>query len=318
MMPNDDSLDIVYTWVDDRFPGYSEQLARYAGKPQDHNPNRTRDNLDLLKYSLRSLDAFVPFVRHVYLVTCRPQVPAWIDVSAPDLTIIHHDSFMPASALPTFNSFAIQSCLHMIPNLSDRFLHVEDDLLFGRPIALSDFVEHDGRSKVFRGLGRTAAPALRGRSDISPWNASLAYTNLLLDKAYCAERRAGFVHAPLYVERKSWEEMISLWNADFSRTRMSRFRAVHNVVPDYLYPYFRAYTGRARLLSYRETYGTSFYGSLENSLLLARYIFAHIHMRKPKLVALNDGFGAIPDPRVEAMTRTFLERTWPFKSRFEL
>ena len=51
----DTPIDVVYTWVDDTFPGYAEELARHAGKPADRNPNRTRDNLDLLRYSLRSL-----------------------------------------------------------------------------------------------------------------------------------------------------------------------------------------------------------------------------------------------------------------------
>jgi hypothetical protein len=318
MMKDHGMIDVVYTWVDDKFPGYTEQLAQYATLPQDRNPNRTRDNLDLLKYAMRSLDAAASFVRHVYLVSCRPQIPPWLNVSAPGLTVIHHDSFMDPALLPTFNSFTIQSCLHLIPNLSERFLHVEDDLLFGQPIALSDFLDPDGRMKVFRGIGHTAKPDMRDRADISPWNASLAYTNHILNTAFRKERRARFVHAPLLVERQSWEEMIAFWNEDFSRTRCSRFRAMYNVVPDYLYPYFLGYTGRARLLSYRETYGTCFYGPLENSLLLASYVSANIRLRKPKFIALNDGFGEVPDARVEAVTRALLEKTWPHKSRFEL
>ena len=43
-------IDVVYTWVDDTFPGYRDLLDGYAGTSHDLNPNRTRDNLDLLKY----------------------------------------------------------------------------------------------------------------------------------------------------------------------------------------------------------------------------------------------------------------------------
>ena len=49
-------IDIVYTWVDDAWPGYQALLGRYASTRHDLNPNRYRDNLELLRYNLRSLE----------------------------------------------------------------------------------------------------------------------------------------------------------------------------------------------------------------------------------------------------------------------
>ena len=69
-------IDIVYTWVDDSFPGYLDELNRYTDTAHDTNPNRTRDNLDVIRYSLRSVARHAPWVRRIYLLTCRPQVPA--------------------------------------------------------------------------------------------------------------------------------------------------------------------------------------------------------------------------------------------------
>ncbi|MBW2698592.1 MAG: hypothetical protein JRE70_19065, partial [Deltaproteobacteria bacterium] len=45
-------VDVVYTWVDGTWPGYPELLNQYSDKQQDLNPNRYRDNLDILKYSI--------------------------------------------------------------------------------------------------------------------------------------------------------------------------------------------------------------------------------------------------------------------------
>src|SRR5580658_8510601 len=90
-----DRLDIVYMWVDDRWPGYAETLARYARSAHDRNPNRTRDNLETLKYSLRSVSHFAPWRGKIFVVTCRPQCPAWLDRRHPDIRLVHHDEFMP-------------------------------------------------------------------------------------------------------------------------------------------------------------------------------------------------------------------------------
>ena len=35
---NTSKIDVVYTWVDDTFPGYAEQLSRYADVPADTTP----------------------------------------------------------------------------------------------------------------------------------------------------------------------------------------------------------------------------------------------------------------------------------------
>lgn len=67
---------------------------------------------------MRSLFKFAPWVRTVYLVT-NGQVPSWVNLDHPKLTVITHDQiFHNKSHLPTFSSPAIESNLHRIPGLS--------------------------------------------------------------------------------------------------------------------------------------------------------------------------------------------------------
>lgn len=58
-------IDVVYTWVDDSLPGHCQSLHEHARTAHDLSPNRTRDNLDVLRYSLRSVEQFAPWVRNV-------------------------------------------------------------------------------------------------------------------------------------------------------------------------------------------------------------------------------------------------------------
>jgi len=311
-------IDVVYTWVDDQFPGYRELLARYQATPHDRNPNRTRDNLDLLKYSLRSLHRFAPWARRVHLVTCRPQVPAWLDPAAPGLSIVHHDDFMEPAMLPTFNSFAIVSCLADLPGLSRRFLYVEDDMLFGNAVTPADFAEADGRIRVFERLGRTRAPEDRDSDTLSPWNTGLALANHLLNQAFGAKVRRTVNHVPLLIDRDIWAEMVGRWPSVFAATRMSRFRAKGNIPPEYVYPHYLLHTGQGRRMPLAETYRDTAYHGLENFLPWAWIGLNMMRLLRPKTIALNDNFGDLPNPRVVAMTRRFLNAQYPVKSPYEL
>ena len=47
------------------------------------------------------------------------QVPSWLNLTHPRVTLVPHSSIFsnPEQQLPTFNSNAIQACLHNIPGL---------------------------------------------------------------------------------------------------------------------------------------------------------------------------------------------------------
>lgn len=59
------------------------------------------------------------------------------------------DIFRDPSALPVFNSHAIESQLHHIEGLSDRYLYLNDDVFFGRPTTAEQFFGPGGVTKFF-------------------------------------------------------------------------------------------------------------------------------------------------------------------------
>ncbi|GAM23564.1 hypothetical protein SAMD00019534_067390 [Acytostelium subglobosum LB1] len=162
-------IDIVYTWVNGSDPQLIKavtDLKRRMRDPtipecqekqdpnkhkcyrDDNPPSRYIDNQEL-KYSLRSVEQFAPWVRHVFLVT-NGQVPNWIDLSNPKLTVVTHEEiFKNKSDLPTFSSPSIETHLHRIPGLSKKFLYLNDDVMFGRPVYPDDFLTQGGGQKVF-------------------------------------------------------------------------------------------------------------------------------------------------------------------------
>lgn len=309
-------IDAIYTWVDGSWCGYDALLRQYAANRHDLNPNRYRDNVSIMKYSLRSLERFAPWIRRVFVVTCRPQKPPWLDDRV--ASVVHHDAFMPAGDLPTFNSFAIVSNLHRIEGLSRRFVYIEDDRLFGAPVRPSDLFDERGSPRVFLEWLAARDPSSRHDERLSPWNRALAYSNLLLDERYRRRRRRTVRHTPLPIEIESWRAMIDAWPDDFARTSSSRFRAAGNVAPEHLYPHFLLEEGLSTPVRQHMLLRVAAYHPLNNILPFQRGNLRRIAWQRPKFFCLNDNFGDRPSSRVVALVQRTLDRWYPRTSRFEL
>jgi Stealth protein CR2, conserved region 2/Stealth protein CR1, conserved region 1/Stealth protein CR4, conserved region 4 len=139
-------IDIVYLWVNGNDPVWRlKRNAAFAGMARDDSSRmalhgnvegRYRDN-DELRYSLRALERFFPAHGHVYVVT-DAQTPSWLR-SSDRLTVIDHRDLIPAAQLPTFDSGHIESYVHHIPGLSERFFYFNDDVFFGAPVRADDW-----------------------------------------------------------------------------------------------------------------------------------------------------------------------------------
>jgi hypothetical protein len=150
-MPHDSPIDIVYLWVDGNDSSWrAKRQAALQQLPSDSSAamarysnveGRFRDNHEL-RYSLRALEKFFPEHGHVYIVT-DAQAPDWLRPSD-RLTLVDHRDLMPEASLPTFDSGHIESWIHHIPGLSERYFYFNDDVFFGAPVQLSDWFHPDG------------------------------------------------------------------------------------------------------------------------------------------------------------------------------
>ncbi|CAG0878998.1 unnamed protein product [Darwinula stevensoni] len=115
---------------------------------KDISSHRFQDNEEL-RYSLRSLENYAPWVRNVFLVTAG-QIPYWLNLENPRLKIVsHYEIFPNKSHLPTFSSPAIESHLHQIPGLSDKFIYFNDDVMLGKPVWPDDFYAETTGQKLY-------------------------------------------------------------------------------------------------------------------------------------------------------------------------
>ena len=145
------AIDIVYLWVNGNDGAWRAKRQKYAQKLEatgnlsfakfGNVEGRYRDN-DELRFSLRALEKFFPEHGHIYIVT-DGQVPDWFQASD-QITLIDHHQLIPHSALPIFDSGNIESYIHHIPGLSERYFYLNDDVFFGAPVCLDNWFFGNG------------------------------------------------------------------------------------------------------------------------------------------------------------------------------
>jgi glycosyltransferase involved in cell wall biosynthesis len=220
------TVDAVYTWVDGSDPAWLERRDRRRRAMSNGREDERASGVgrylsrDELRYSLRSVFLFAPWIRHIYLVTDR-QRPDWLDPDHPDITVVDHRDILDEAYLPTFNSHAIETGIHRIPGLSEHFIYFNDDVFLGRPVAQDMFFSPSGQPAMF------PAPGTLGlkQSDAPPW-LHAAYNNRdLLERDFGRTITNAMLHTPHPMRRSVIEELENRYPGEFKRTAAAPFRS---------------------------------------------------------------------------------------------
>ncbi|MFC3991506.1 stealth family protein [Actinoplanes siamensis] len=312
-------VDVVYTWVDGADPAWQRRKARaLADNPWVGGTHRQAANdarwtsRDELRYSMRALHCFAPWVRHVYLVT-DDQVPSWLDLGHPRLTVIgHREIFGDTGALPTFNSQAIESRLHRIPGLAEHFLYLNDDVILGRPVTPDLFFTAGGLIKFFPSPA-LVDPAPRGPGDRPADSAAKNNRRLILETFGRVPSRK-MMHTPHPSRRSVLAEIESRFAEPVRSTAGHQFRHPDDVsLLSSLQQYYAYLTGRATPGRIRHRYADL--ADPGTALKLAGLL----RSRDADAFCLNDvesRDAAVAEQR--ALLGDFLPAYLPFPSPFEL
>ncbi|KAL5007073.1 hypothetical protein ScPMuIL_015879 [Solemya velum] len=180
-IPNREELETILNESNFTIDGKEPTLSsanliwdlRDFSRDEDVSASRFQDNEEL-RYSLRSVEMFAPWVRNIYIVT-NGQIPYWLNLEHPRLKIITHDEiFDNKSHLPTFGSPAIEANIHKIPGLSDKFIYMNDDVLFGVEVWPDDFFSYSTGQKMAGWLAGWLGWLVAGLAGAAGWLGWLA------------------------------------------------------------------------------------------------------------------------------------------------
>lgn len=317
-------IDLVYMWVDGCDPKWRERRNLHLGIAADSTPVEARwiDNEEL-RYSLRSVESYAPWINHIYIVT-DGQCPSWLNVSHPKISVVDHRDILPHDALPVFNSHAIESCIYRIPNLSEHFILGNDDTLFNAPVTPETFFRADGLP-IIRLSGQHFNRSKAQHKGI--YERVVARMQLLIKEQFGRD----ISHAPHHnfdaYRRSDFEKAVALMPEAWRDTTYSRFRSDGDMQRCYV-SYWSVVKGGAELRlvgRYNRTRGIMgvlkafFVGRFACDSrcipLTERDYDRVIAKYNPLMICMNDGETTTDADRQRLVE--FLDSHYPNKSDFE-
>jgi hypothetical protein len=307
-------IDMVFSWVDGNDPEFqkrrAERMKDVVVGEGDDSEARFRQ-IDELKYALRSVYLFAPWVRRIFIVTDSPR-PAWL-ADHPGVTFVRSEEFFTdPAALPTHNSQAVESQLQHIPGLSEHFLYSNDDMFFGRPVQPGMFFSPGGITKFIEASTRIGLGD--NDSDRSGFENSARVNRRLLMDRFGRLITRHLEHAATPLRKSVLLELEREFAEDFHRTQLSRFRSSTDIsVTNSLYHYYAQMTARAvqqenAKVTYVDTTSRAGLDLLPG--LLKR--------RSQDFFCLNDGsFPEVPADERQERVQDFLERYYGIPAPWE-
>jgi hypothetical protein len=223
-------VDVMVAWVDGRDRKHRAKRRRYLADPGgDTKPKRVAVNAqrfsdnDEIRYCLRSIHNYAPWVRTIWLVT-DDQVPASIArrrAERHNIRIVDHREIFRGyeQLLPTFNSLTIETMLWRIEGLADRFLYFNDDMMLVGPVKPTDFFSRGGKVNL-RGRWTSWTEMLEKGISFNAYN-KLVGAEML---GYTAERFFTAHHVIYPLLRPAMEQLFEEFQPAFLANAKYRFR----------------------------------------------------------------------------------------------
>jgi len=272
-------IDAVYLWVDGADPEWQRRKSEFSGKGGTHGTSASRfTSRNELFFSIATLRRNAPWINRIWLVT---------DGQTPDLgelaehvTIVDHTEFIPKEFLPTFNSHVITAHLHKIKGLSEHFLYLNDDILFGRQLLPTVWFDSLGRSIVR--YTRTTLPGFSVANPEVIHRARQHTVRAAMDAGLKVSTRS-IQHGPHPMRKSVMQKAWSKFNSELTATSENRFRTDDDIVPEWLHN-FVSYSEGSSVIGGRLTYT---YIVLNSKAALGKILDLAVR-RPPSVICLND------------------------------
>lgn len=299
-------IDAVVTWVDGSDPVWRAKMSNAKPIPELRlSANNSRFSArGQLRFMLRSIVDYTPWIRTVFLVT-DSQRPDWL-IERKNLVLVDHREILPSESLPTFSSHAIETAIHRIPELSETFIYFNDDTFVGRPLGQKFFFDTRGRPVFAR------APIGPSSSDGDPVSLALSNAQILVDPGGQPLERLD--HSPRPLLRSTIYATEERFGDAIARTRLNKFRSADDVsLLSQLHPHLLIRDLAALLIDRPETYINIASRWAPSQM---RQILNH---RQSSTFTLNDTeTPSRKDHRIDRSIARFLSIYFPYPSPWEI
>lgn len=308
-------VDLVYMWVDGNDPIWQAKRNAFIGNVSENSETNCKGryaNNDELKYSLRSVEKYAPWIRKIFIVTDN-QRPEWLNTANSKIQIVDHTEIMPRESLPCFNSCLIGHYIYRIPELSEHFLLANDDTFFNKNVLPEDFFNSSGypiirlKRKFFRRLRWFWREKIQGKP-LTNYRKTVARASQLVCEKY-GKYYEGMPHHNISALSKSLCQHVAevVMRKEFLANNKNHMRDdddVQNIVFSYI--------------ALAEKRGELRYVAKNESMVVMinkEHHYKRLEKYDPMLFCMNDSEFASDEDRLRE--KEYLEQRFPDKATFE-
>ncbi len=341
-------IDFVLPWVDPNDLNWQQERDKYdTNYNSDDKDNNTRfRDMDTIKYVFRSIEKYCPWYHKIYLITTG-HYPKWLDINHPKIELITHDElFIDKDALPVFNSNAIEMNLVNIPNLSEKFVYLNDDMIVWNHLEIERFFKND---KVVDFFYHSWIPRnrfyewLKGKDTwVDSINNNIGLINKNFSKSLISKRQLyhesygfkqkvnNFIYTYLYKKliwinhwhhpqpyvKNTLKKVYKVYSKEMIKTSRYKFRTNQDITP-YLYRYWHLITGE-----FEPRYFNDGLVAQITSLSYLENFIKNIDENKAiNFICFNDQMNKGSQSEFEAIKQTlgkYLNEKFPYEASFEI
>ena len=343
-----EKIDFVLPWVDASDPYWVTSKKQYedSGENQEDNHTITRfRDMNTLKYALRSIEKNCPWFHKIYLITTG-HIPDWLDLSHPKIKLITHEElFIDKTALPVFNSNAIEMNLVNIRGLSEKFVYLNDDMIIWKPLKIDrfftnnkpvDFFHHAWipRNKLFELLKGKDIWIDAINNNIRLINEKFIIFKIDNNQYYhhsykTTDKVSNFFYINLYKKvfwikhwhhpqpycKKTIQEVYKTYPKEMIACSHNKFRSSSDITP-YLYRYWHLIKGDFSPYDHQD----GFVAKITNFSYLQKILKKLKENEKINFVCFNDQMNDISDKefkQTSIILENYLKNIFPTKASFE-
>ncbi|OHT03024.1 hypothetical protein TRFO_29680 [Tritrichomonas foetus] len=237
----------------------------------------------------------------------------------PEIIFVSHNDIFPNDALPTFNSKAIDFSISNIPNLSEHFIYMNDDMFFGQKVGYNFFFQKDGKPKWLYGIrnftdfrneyNKIMTSNERYDNGAKMYTASYLGTILKFEKKFGRFSIFDRPHVAFPLTKSICKEVSEAFAKDIHETIFSKFRQASNLQMQTLMFQYGIHTHQAVLVDDDPNKSDFFIANIPSSL---KKMGIRLYSKMPIVFCIN-----IERDQYRGKIVAFLDRLFPRPSFYE-
>ena len=313
-----ENIDLVIKYID-----LTDKKLKRIGIHQTYKDN---DNEEL-RYSIRSILNYIPWVRRIYIIMPNEKVKFFKTIEEINDKIIYIKD-KDLLGFDSANIFAFTFKLHFLEKfgISQNFIYMEDDFFIGKPLKKQDFFYYDEKEKkVYPYILANYFNEMNETEINNEFNNLINSKDLIFPHSRWGWWLSIYSTDKYFIERYKCNIIIPLFTHNAIAENINDLKEIYEEIKFYKYINQTLYSKERHILTLNQPHFLNLYqlNIKHKKVNPIKYRYIEIELIKKKnlntpLFVINTGGNHIPLKRQYKIQKKILEKRFKYKTIFEI